>query len=68
MHNEGDISSDGKSITCFGTHIDAAAGKEVKVRAVTTFTDKDFFTLELFYGEGEEAKTVTLTHKRKETP
>jgi hypothetical protein len=68
MHNEGDISSDGKTITCFGTHIDAAAGKEVKVRTVTTIADKDNFTLELFYGEGEEAKTVTLTHKRKETP
>jgi len=65
MHNEGAISEDGKTITCWGTHIDAATGKESKVRSVTTFLDKDAFTLEMFYTEGKEAKVITLTHKRK---
>lgn len=40
----------------------------MKVRTVTTISDKDAFTLAMFYGEGEEAKTITLTHKRKNTP
>jgi len=68
MHNEGTISADGKTITCMGTHIDAAADKEVKVRTVTTIPDKDAFTLVMFYAADEEAKTITLTHKRKKTP
>lgn len=65
MHNEGVISSDGKTITCRGTHIDAATGKEAKVRTVTTLPDKDAFTLEMFYTMGEQTKVITLTHKRK---
>ncbi|GEM_PF-2328122 len=68
MHNEGAISGDGKTITSFGTHVDAASGKAVKVRTVMTFLDNNAFTLEMFYGEGEEAKTITLTHNRKKTP
>ncbi len=68
MHNEGTISADGKTITCLGRHIDAATGKEVKVRAVTTISDQDTFTLKLFYAQGEEAKTITLIHRRKTTP
>ncbi len=68
MHNEGTISEDGKTITCSGTGIDLATGKEAKVRTVTTILDKDTFTLELNYAdfEGKEAKAVTLTHKRKQ--
>jgi len=65
MRNEGAISGDGKTITCWGTHIDAATGKEASVRSVTTITDKEAFTLELFYGEGKDATAITLTHKRK---
>lgn len=67
MHNEGVISSDSKSITCRGTHRDAASGKEVQVRTVTTLRDADAFTLELIYAddEGKDAQTITLTHKRK---
>ncbi len=66
MHSEGAISRDGATITSQGTHIDVATGREVKVRSVTTMLDKDAFRLELFYGEGKEAKAVTLTHKRKQ--
>jgi hypothetical protein len=67
MYNEGTISEDGKTITCSGTGIDLAAGKEAKVRTVTTITDQDTFTLELNYAdaEGKEAKAVTLNHKRR---
>lgn len=66
MHNEGTISSDGRIITCFGSHIDTATGKVANVRSVTTFIDNDTFTIELFYGEGSrDAKTITLRHKRK---
>lgn len=66
MHSEGMISSDGKSITCWGTLIDIATDKESKVRTVTTFLDKDTFTLELTYVDGKAEKTITLTHKRKQ--
>jgi hypothetical protein len=67
MHNEGTISEDGRTITCLGTGIDLAAGKEAKVRTVTTILDRDTFTLEMSYAdfEGKGTKTVTLTHKRK---
>jgi hypothetical protein len=65
MHNEGVSSSDGKTITCRGTHIDAATGKEATVRSVTTLADKDAFTLEMFYIVGEQTTVITLTHKRK---
>jgi hypothetical protein len=65
MRNEGTISNDGKTITCEGTHIDAAASKEAKVRSVTTIADKDAFTVEMFYTVGEQTKIITLTHKRK---
>ena len=65
MHNEGTISDDGKTITTWGSHVDTAAGKEVKVRGVTTLLDQNSFKVELFYGEGTESKTITLMHKRK---
>jgi hypothetical protein len=67
MHNEGTISRDGKSITFLGPRIDSATRKEGKVRSVTTFVNKDTFTLEWYFidADGKEAKVVTLTHKRK---
>src|SRR5262245_52477903 len=67
MHNEGEISADGKTITCTGTKFDTATGKEAKIRTVTTITDKDTYTLEWYTTgpDGKEARTVTLTHKRK---
>jgi hypothetical protein len=67
MYNEGEISRDGKTITCSGTKLDVASGKEGKIRTVTTIIDKDNYTLEWFTTgpDGKEAKTVTLTHKRK---
>jgi hypothetical protein len=68
MRSEGTLSADGKTITCSGTHVDAATGKEVKVRTVTTLPEEDVFTLQMIYAGGDEAKVVTLTHKRKKTP
>lgn len=65
MHNEGAVSNDGKTITCRGTHIDAATGKEATVRSVTAISDKDAFTLEMFYTVGEQTRVITLVHKRK---
>jgi hypothetical protein len=65
MRNEGAISSDGKTITCRGTHIDAATGREAKVRSVTTIADQDAFTIEMFYTVDEQTKVITLAHKRK---
>jgi hypothetical protein len=67
MHNEGDFSKDGKTITCTGTKLDAATGKDAKIRTVTTVIDKDNYTLEWFMTgpDGKESKVVTLTHKRK---
>jgi uncharacterized protein YndB with AHSA1/START domain len=67
MHSEGVIAEDCKTITCVGRHVDIAAAKEVTVRTVTTFRDKNTFTLQMIYtdNDGKESKTVTLTHKRK---
>ena len=65
MHSEGDISNDGKTITCRGSHIEAATGKEVNVRTVTTFGDKDKFTLEMTYNpDSKDSTTITLRHSR----
>jgi hypothetical protein len=67
MHSEGDISQDGKTITCWGTHVDMATGTVVKVRTVTTLLDKDTFMLAMVYtnAEGADSKEITLTHRRK---
>ncbi len=69
MRSEGDISKDGKTITCWGEHVDAMAGKTVKVRTTTTFLDADTFVLEMVYTDsnGKDDKTVKLTHKRVAT-
>jgi len=69
MQNEGAFSADGKTFTCSGKHIEAATGKDVEVRTMTTIVDNDSFTLEMIYGgaEGDMAKTITLTHRRKQT-
>jgi hypothetical protein len=66
MHNEGTVSDDGKVITNSGESHDPT-GKPYKLRTVTTIVDRDNFVIEWFGTEegGKEAKTVTLTHKRK---
>jgi hypothetical protein len=61
----GAMSADGRTITTWGTHRDAATGEEVKVRSVTTFVAGNHFILEMYYGEGEKAKTITLKHERR---
>jgi hypothetical protein len=68
MMSEGTISPDGKTVTCWGNHVDVAINKSVKVRTVTTFVDNDTFVLEMIYTDtdGKDFKTVTLTHKRKQ--
>ncbi|WP_435008413.1 DUF1579 domain-containing protein [Tundrisphaera lichenicola] len=67
MHNEGTISADGKTITCLGDRIDPASGKSRRLRTVTTLEDADHYTLEWFLegDDGQEQKTVTLSHTRK---
>jgi ribosome maturation factor RimP len=65
MHAEGDISGDGKTITCTGTHVDSSTGKAVNVQTVTTISDRDNFTLEMSYLDPAGTKVITLTHKRK---
>ena len=50
-----------------GVTRDPATGKPYKLRTVTTIVDRDNFVIEWYGTEegGKEAKTVTLTHKRK---
>ena len=67
MHNEGTISADGKTITCWGAGIELATGKEAKVKTITTPINENSFSLEMSYGEDKDAKTVTLTHKRRQS-
>jgi hypothetical protein len=66
-HNEGTVSEDGKVITNLGESLDPQSGKAYKLRTVTTIVDRDNFVIDWYGTEegGEEAKTVTLTHKRK---
>jgi hypothetical protein len=67
IHNEGTVSEDGKVITNLGESLDPQSGKPYKLRTVTTIVDRDSFTIDWYGTEegGKEAKTVTLTHKRK---
>ncbi len=67
MHNEGDISEDGRVITSSGESTDPATGKPYKLRTVYTLTDRDHFTLDWLHVEdgGKEEKVVTLSHTRK---
>jgi hypothetical protein len=67
LHNEGTVSDDGKVITNLGETRDPATGKPYKLRTVATIVDRDNFVIEWFGTEDgkKEAKTVTLTHKRK---
>jgi hypothetical protein len=66
MNSEGSLSEDGKTITSWGTHVDAATGQAVRVRTVTTLSGSDAFTLEMVYtdAEGRDAKTIELVHAR----
>jgi hypothetical protein len=64
MMSTGTISSDGKTITTRGKHRDSASGEEVEVRSVTTLVDRDAFTLQMTYGDGDGARTITLKHQR----
>ncbi len=68
MNCEGSVSPDGKTFSCTGRHIDAATGKDVEVRAVTTVLSPDAFTHEMRYIDGEQSKVVTLTHARRAAP
>ena len=67
LHNEGDISADGKVITNEGESRDPTTKKPFKLRTVYTFADHDHFTLEWYeVKDGDKAeKTVTLRHSRK---
>ena len=66
MHNEGVYAAESGTITTAGRHVDAATGQLVTVRSVTTFVGQDAFTVQLFYAdaEGNDAKTIMLTHTR----
>jgi hypothetical protein len=67
LYSEGVLSPDSKTITSSGTHVDATTGRRMAVRTMTTFGNRDAFTLEMLYtdGEGKGSKTITLTHRRK---
>ncbi len=69
LHNEGEISEDGKVITNMGESLDPRTKKPYKLRTVYTITDRDHFTLEWYRindgGAGE--KVVTLTHAAEES-
>jgi hypothetical protein len=67
LHNEGEISEDGKVITNQGESRDPTSKKPYKLRTRYTIADRDHFTLEWYRVEegGKEEKTVTLRHSRK---
>jgi hypothetical protein len=66
LHNEGEISADGKVITNVGEAWDPRTRKPYKLRTVYTITDPDHFTLEWYHIEEGVAdeKVVTMSHSR----
>jgi len=66
LHNEGEISEDGKVITNQGESRDPMTKKPIKLRTRYTISDRDHFTLEWYRVDegGKEEKTVTLRHSR----
>jgi hypothetical protein len=67
LHTEGSFTDDGKVLTLRGDSIDGFTGKPVKLRTVTTFQDKDHYTLGWFITDdgGKEERMVVLTHTRR---
>lgn len=66
-HNEGTMSTDGKTLTFTGEHFDDMTKAMRKMRTVWTFEDKNHFTIEWFMAkpDGGEERGVTLKHTRK---
>jgi len=69
LHNEGQVSEDGKVITNTGESLDPRTKKPYKLRTVYTIADHDHFTLEWYrIDEGAaDEKVVTLTHARRKS-
>jgi hypothetical protein len=69
LHNEGEISEDGKVITNVGDSRDPRTKKPYKLRTVYTIADRDHFTIEWFRADegAADEKVVTLTHARKKS-
>ena len=66
MTSEGTMSEDGKTINWTGQSSDPMTGTVSKVRMVTTFTDANHHTFELFGNmpDGKEAKMMTIVYTR----
>jgi Protein of unknown function (DUF1579) len=67
LYTEGTLSEDGKVITNVGERTDPVTGEKKGIRTVTTFVDKDHYTVEWFqpYREGNDQKVVTMILTRR---
>ncbi len=67
MNSDGDLSGDGRTITCWGTHVEGTSGRPMRVRTVTRIAGVDAFDLEMTYvgADGRDEKCITLSHRRK---
>lgn len=67
MKSEGTAAKDGKTIIWWGESSDPMTGKTSKYRLVTTFTDDDHHTFEMFgkAPDGKEMKMMTIEYTRK---
>ena len=68
MTSQGTADASGKVITWTGTMSDPATGKMAKARMVTTFTDVNHHTFEMYStppGAKKEMKTLTIEYARK---
>ena len=68
MTSQGTADASGKVITWIGTMSDPATGKVTKARMVTTITDDNRHTFEMFStppGAKKEMKTMTIEYTRK---
>jgi len=68
MHSEGTADASGKTINWVGMMSDPMTGKVTKERMVTTITDDDHHTFEMYGvppGGKKEMKMMTLEYTRK---
>ena len=67
LFTEGTVSEDGKVISNAGNRTDPVTGETKRLRTVTTFLDRDRYTVEWFQvdGAGTEQKVVTMIHIRR---
>ena len=66
MYMEGTYDKEADALTTYGTMMDPASGKDMKIKQVLTKVSDDLHTFEMFMDmNGKEVKSMEITYKRK---